>query len=111
MQIVSKSQLKQWLDNKEDMTLIDVLSAEYFQKQHIPGAINIPFKDNANFVKDVAQHVALKDQRIVVYCLNTQCPLSREAAEKLENEGYTNVQAFEEGAEGWFGKSTSQAAA
>jgi len=111
MQIVSKSQVKQWLDNKDDMTLIDVLPAENFQKQHIPGAINIPFKDNANFVKDVTQHVVLKDQRIVVYCLNTQCPLSKDAARELESAGFTNVQAFEEGVEGWFGKPAGQAAA
>jgi len=115
MQIVSKSQLKQWMDEKENMTLIDVLPKENFQKQHIPGAINIPFKDNADFLKEVAQHVALKDQRIVVYCAGTQCPLSKEAAQKLESAGYTNVQAFEEGVEGWFGKpaasSSGQAAA
>jgi len=111
MQTVSKSQLKQWIDQKQDMTLIDVLPKENFQKQHIPGAINIPIKDNANFVNDVMQHIALKDQRIVVYCAGTQCPLSREAAQKLESAGFTNVQAFEEGVEGWFGKSTSQAAA
>ena len=111
MKTVSKSQLKQWLDKKEDMMLIDVLPKEYFQKRHIPGAINIPFKDNANFVNEVTQHVALKGQRIVVCCLNTQCPLSKEAAQKLESAGYTNVQAFEEGVEGWFGTSAGKAAA
>src|SRR5579883_895971 len=106
MQTVSKSQLKQWIDQKQDLLLTDVLPQEHFQKQHIPGAINIPIKDNADFVKNVSQHVASKDQRIVVYCLNTQCPLSKEAAQKLESAGFTNVQAFEEGVEGWFGQST-----
>jgi rhodanese-related sulfurtransferase len=107
MQTISKSQLKQLIDQQQDMTLIDVLPKESFQKQHIPGAINIQFKDNSNFLNEVLQHVALKDQRIVVYCLNTQCPLSKDAAQKLEGAGYTNVQAFEEGVEGWFGKSAT----
>jgi len=111
MRTISKSQLKQCIDNKEDVLVIDVLSKENFQKQHIPGAINIPLKDNANFVNDVAQHAASKDQRIIVYCLNTQCPLSRQAAQKLESADYGNVWAFEEGVEGWFGKPAGQAAA
>jgi len=111
MQAISKSQLQQWIAQKQNMTLIDVLPKENFQKRHIPGAINIPFKDNANFLKEVAQHVASKDQRIVTYCLNAQCPLSKDAAQKLESAGYTNVQAFEEGVEGWFGKPAGQAAA
>ena len=103
MQTITQSQLKQWLDSKQDMLLIDVLSKESFNKQHIPGSINIPVKDNANFVKDVEDRATSKNQRIVVYCANTQCDASQKAAQQLENAGFTNIQRFEEGVEGWFG--------
>lgn len=111
MKTVSKSQLKQWVDQKQDLLLIDVLPKDNFNKQHLPGAINIPFKDNANFTQEVEQRAQSKNQCIVVYCLNTECSLSKEAAQQLETSGFTNVQAFEDGVEGWFGKSMGQAAA
>jgi len=111
MKNVDKSQLKQWIDNKEDLLLINVLPQEDFQKQSIPGSINIPFKGTDNFAKDVEQRATSKNQRIVVYCRNTQCDLSRNAAMNLEANGFTNVQAFEEGVEGWFAKGQSASVA
>ena len=111
MQAIGKLQLQQWVAQKQDMLLIDVLPKADFQNQHVPGAINIPFKDNPDFVDAVRKHVASKDQDIVVYCRNSQCLLSKEAAQDLESAGFTRIRAFEEGVEGWFGKSTDQAAA
>ncbi|MGB9154767.1 MAG: rhodanese-like domain-containing protein [Alphaproteobacteria bacterium] len=102
MKIIDKTVLQQDLNSKQDILLIDVLPVENFNKQHIPSAINVPFKDNANFVKDVEAKAKSKSQRIVVYCANTQCPASQQAAEKLEQAGFANVQRFEEGVEGWF---------
>jgi rhodanese-related sulfurtransferase len=104
MQIITKSQLQQWIDSKQDMLLVDVLPKESFNKQHIPDAINIPVKDNPNFVKEVEAKAKSKNQRIVVYCANTQCDASQKAAEQLEKAGFTNVQRYEEGVEGWFDK-------
>jgi rhodanese-related sulfurtransferase len=109
MKTVNKSQLKQWLDTKEDMLLINVLPQEDFQKQSIPGSINIPFKGTDNFAVEVGERAKSKGQHIVVYCRNTQCDASRNAAAELETAGFTNVQAFEAGVEGWFG--TAQPAA
>jgi len=110
-QIASDSQLKHWLNKIQDMVLIDVLTHESFQKQHIPNAINVPFDNNPNFVDEVAGGVESKDQYIVVYCHNTQCHLSRKAASKLENAGYTSVWVFEEGLENWFDQSMGYIAA
>ena len=56
MHNVEESQLQIWLDEEGDMLLIDVLSTEDFAKRHIPGSINIPFKDNPNFVQQVDGH-------------------------------------------------------
>ena len=110
MKTVNKSQLKQWLDTKEDLLLIDVLPKEDFQKQSIPGSINVPFKGIDDFANNVERHTKSKADHIVVYCRNTQCDASKNAAKKLEAAGFTNVQAFEDGVEGWFGKTQSSAA-
>lgn len=103
MESVSKTQLQQWINGSEDMLLVDVLSKDSFNKQHIPGSINVPVKDNANFVKDIESSASSKSQRIVVYCANAQCDASEQAAQKLENAGFKNIIRFEEGVEGWFG--------
>ena len=109
MQTVSKSQLQQSINSKENILLINVLSKENFNKQHIPGSINIPAKDNAHFVKDVEAQAQSKNQSIVVYCANTACDASEQAAQKLEDAGFTNVQRFKEGVEGWFGPKAAAA--
>lgn len=112
MQTVSKSELQKWINDKQDMLLINVLPQEAFRKQSIPGSVNVPFKDNATFVGDVERYAgSRKDKKIVVYCASTQCDASEQAAQKLTASGFTNVLTFKEGVEGWFGKSGSQAAA
>lgn len=104
MQTITKAQLKQYIDQDKDMLLIDVLPKESFIKQHIQGTVNIPVKDNDNFVKDVEAKSESEDQLIVVYCASTRCDASKQAAQKLDSAGFTNVQCFEEGLEGWFEK-------
>lgn len=102
MQTINRKSLKQLLDSNEDALVINVLPEEHYEEQHIPGSINIPVKDNDNFVEDVEDTATSKDQRIVVYCANTECPLSGQALSQLEEEGFTNVADYEEGPKGWF---------
>jgi len=109
MQIINKSQLKQSIDPRQDMLLVDVLPKESFDQQHIPGSVNVPVKDNANFTRDVENRAKSKTQRIVVYCSNTACDYSQTAAEQLEKAGFSNVFRFEEGVEGWFGTKAAAA--
>ncbi len=111
MKTISKSSLQKAMDDREDILLIDVLPKESFSKQHIPDAINIPLKGNDNFVRDVESVAQSKNQRVVVYCASTRCDASQHAAEKLETAGFTQVERFEEGLEGWFGSSSSGQAA
>lgn len=110
MQIIRKSQLEKWISQKTDLLIIDILSKENFDSRRIPGAINIPFKNDENFICEVEKRVLSKDGRIVIYCLNKQCPLSSQAAGKLDNAGFANVYYLKEGIEGWFAKSKNVAA-
>ena len=100
MQTLSTEQLKEMRDGNEDFTFLNVLPEEYYRKQHIPGSENIPEKDK-NFVQRVEQQAGSKDRKIVVYCANTECSASPNAAKKLEEAGFTNVLDYEGGTQAW----------
>lgn len=111
MQTIGREQLKQWMDEKRDFVLIETLPQEKFQEAHLPGAINIPTQDEA-FESKAREAVPDKDEPVVVYCANTECPASPEAAKKLEGMGYTEVYDYEAGKQDWreAGYETLQAA-
>lgn len=94
---ITAQDLKHNLDNGTDLTLVETLPREVFDKEHIPGAINIPVSD----IGERAEDLLPKDERIVVYCANTECDASPKAAKKLKDMGYGKVLDFEAGKQGW----------
>lgn len=100
MEKIDTEQMKELLDSNEDFVLINVLDESQFEERHIPGSMNIPVED-PDFLERVTDYVPGKNQRIVVYCANEDCPASQQAAAKLENAGYTDVIDYTEGIEGW----------
>jgi rhodanese-related sulfurtransferase len=92
--------LRQMLDNKEDVLLLNVLGQEAFERAHIPESRNIP-ADAPNFVQTVEEAAGSKTRRIVVYCASTECQASPTAARKLKDAGFTNVVDFEGGMKAW----------
>lgn len=97
-QTISRDELKRDID-RGDVTVVEVLDPEEFRKFHLPGAINVPLKDQ--FEKKIVQTIPDKRERIVVYCANEECPASTNAAEKMQKLGYENVLDYVEGKEGW----------
>jgi rhodanese-related sulfurtransferase len=98
MNTITATQLKRMMDGDESFDLVNVLPEEDFQKQHIPGSINLPVK-NHDFVSQVQQRVGGdKEREIVVYCASKQCDASSTAARNLERAGFTNIEA---GMQGW----------
>lgn len=97
MAVITTEELRELKNNDEDFVLIGVLGEEYFNKEHIPGAINIPYEDIAAEALELFE----KDQKLVVYCKNTACTASPEAAEKLEKIGFENVYDYDAGLQGW----------
>ncbi len=100
MKTISRNELKAKIDNSHDVKVIEVLSPEYFQKQHLPGAINIPYNSD-NFDQQIKEAVPDKEQPVVVYCANKECQASPKAAHKLDELGYSNVYDYEEGKADW----------
>lgn len=94
---ITTEELVELKNNDEDFVLIGVLGEDYFDEEHIPGAINIPYEDIAAEALDRFD----KDQMLVVYCKNTACTASPEAAEKLDKIGFKQVYDYDVGLEGW----------
>lgn len=97
VQEISPQELHDMLHGDDDLIIIDVLAPEYFRKQHIPKAINIPLEHIEELTTELAEH----HRPIVVYCYNSECQASPQAAEKLLEMGYENVVDLEVGIEGY----------
>lgn len=97
LQAINASTLHDKMKSEVRPVLINVLSRESYIARHIPGSINIP-KDQIELAETV---IPDKEQDIVVYCANSDCDASPQAAEKLLDMGYTSVWDFEEGLARW----------
>ena len=100
MKTITTEDLKALKDQNGDLTLVNTLAAEAFQKTKIPGAINVPLASN-DFASQVEQEAGGKDKPIVVYCASQQCDSSEKAARKLESAGFTSVSRYTGGAAAW----------
>lgn len=94
---ISAKELKNRLESDEDFKLINVLSEESFNEEHIPGSRNIP---TAKIDKKAEEELD-KSEEIIVYCASFQCGASPKAAQKLEEFGYKNVIDYEGGMKKW----------
>jgi rhodanese-related sulfurtransferase len=66
--------------------LVDVLPAETFRREHLPGAINIPLAEI-----DSARERLDRARPVITYCYDLQCDLSSRAACRLEQLGFGEV--------------------
>lgn len=99
MHTIDRETLKQWLDEKRDITLVEVLSPERFEEFHLPGAINVPL--DANFEAHMQEHFPDRFQPIVVYCYDHECSASPKAAEAMDRLGYEKIYDYEAGKVDW----------
>jgi rhodanese-related sulfurtransferase len=100
MKRLSAEQLKEMLDKKEDLYLINVLPRETYDEKHIPGSVNVPVQDDA-FLTRMERIVSDKEAKIVVYCASESCDASPKAAAKLEDRGFKNLYDFGGGVKAW----------
>lgn len=102
MHVIDRQHLEGMLaDEDADFLLINVLSAEEFNRRHLRNSINVPLK-TPRFAELVAEIAGNKDRRIVVYCASFDCDASTKAATELEAEGFTDVYDYEGGTQHWF---------
>jgi rhodanese-related sulfurtransferase len=100
MKTILNEELANMRDRDEDLVLINVLGADQFEQEHIPGSTNVPVS-RGDFVDAVRAKVGDIDRTIVVYCASESCDASPQAAKKLEAAGFTNVIDFAGGMKEW----------
>ena len=107
--IVPTQELKQWIDQKKDMPIVDTMPYEAsYKKQHVPGALQFEFpipevksldeKTKAAFEKLLGPD---KNRLIVFYCGFTKCTRSHNGAMWAVKLGYKNVYRYPGGIKGW----------
>ncbi len=87
--------LKQALENKEKLQIIDLRTPELFAQGHIPGAANVSFDNLEKHLPKLD-----KDTTTVVYCYDLLCRLATRAALFLAKHGY-KVQELAGGWDSW----------
>ena len=86
---VSMQEITKIMSENSNYIILDVRTIEEYKEGHIPNAICIPNEtigeDTKNLFKD-------KNQLILIYCRSGN--RSKQAAEKLQKLGYTNLIEF-----------------
>ena len=98
---VSSEKAAQLMEDYDDEIVLDVRTPEEYAEAHIPGAINVP---NEEIGEEPIAELPDKDQIILVYCRSGN--RSKEAAQKLADQGYTNVIKFG-GIKDWHGETVA----
>ena len=88
-QQISMEEAVVMMEEESDYIILDVRTPEEYEAKHIPGAVNVP---NETIGSDPILQLPDKDQRILVYCRSGN--RSKQSAQKLADQGYTNVVEF-----------------
>ena len=94
MRTISREELKQKLDRKEDFRLVMALGEWAYQAKRIPGSIHFPTMREALASLN-------KEDEIVVYCSDEVCIASRALGQLLERNGYPHVLHYAGGLQEW----------
>lgn len=94
--IVAPEQVWEWQETGTEFVLIDARDAVQYAREHLPGAINVPYIEIR-----AGGLLPPRDQRIVVYCSSETCPISQYAYEALDRLGYEEIYDMRAGLQGW----------
>ena len=92
---ISLEELKEKLA-KQEVQLVDVMAEDFFNHQHIKGAVNIPLIELRERLDELD-----KGKEIVLYCKDYACQSSGTAGKILEQLGFENVKKYPGGVKEW----------
>lgn len=98
MNEITGEELKAKFDDQESFILLDCRSSEYYDAEHIAGAINLRWK---NVPEQAATVLPNKDTLIITYCGGMTCDASTKCFQNLKTLGYTNLLEYSGGIEDW----------
>jgi len=88
-------------ERKDDL-VIDARSSSYYQRGHVPGAINLSRDAFAHdYLRLRPSLEKAKDSSIVIYCSGGDCHDSKMVAQALTSLGFSQVRVFTEGWDAW----------
>lgn len=100
---VRRDELRSEMD-AGSVVVVDTMPASYFDKQHLPGARNIPGSPYEDVPALTAHNAPIvvphKETAVVVYA-NRPCRNNEFVGAHLLKMGYTNVREYREGIEDW----------
>ncbi len=95
---ITKEELLELINSKQKFVLVDVRDTPDYEDEHIVGAVQLLISEmNENKVNSMFD----KEDLIVTYSEDINCPAKIIAAEKLINFGFKNVLAYEASWKEW----------
>ena len=82
---------------EQEAQLVEVLPADEYADEHLPGAINIPLKELDHETTGRLDRA----RPVIVYCYDEQCDMSPRAASRLESIGFEQVYDYSAGKADW----------
>jgi len=83
-----------------DVLFIDARTKEDYEDGHIKNAQNLPVHssrmEKMNFMSTIP-----RDKKIVVYCIDADCPSAERLSSELNFMGYKNIMIYSDGWDGW----------
>ncbi|MHA2061554.1 MAG: rhodanese-like domain-containing protein [Candidatus Sifarchaeia archaeon] len=97
--IINTEELKEKMDKREEeFILLDVRDTPDYEEEHIIGAIHLLISEMNEKKVD---SMFTKNDLIITYSEDINCPAKRIAAEKLISYGFRNVIAYDESWKAW----------
>ena len=96
--------------NQGHVTVVDARKKGEYVEKHIPGSINVPYKeksakspdfDPSEDKWDMSKYPSNKNTPLVVYCNGVKCWKSYKSVSRLVKAGYTKVHWLRDGFPGW----------
>ncbi len=98
MKTITREELQKLIEANKDVTIIEALPQEEFDKGHIPGAIRISKSEVDTLAPQLLPN---KNAKIVVYCASLECNASTAVTGMLTSRGYIDVSDYKEGKADW----------
>jgi len=92
IKILTKEELRDKINQGEEFKLVDVRDTLDYQKEHIVGALHLLISD---MNQEKLEEMFNKDDLIITYSLDRDCPAKIIAAKKFVEFGYPNVLAYQ----------------
>lgn len=87
--------------NLRQVVIIDARDAHKYDKSHIPSAINIPYEENDEYIKQFDALNIGKTIELVVYDNSGWSKKADKLADILKSKGYSNLKVYNKGFDGW----------